>query len=82
MHFNSSYARIKKVGDDSYTITVRDGFRQIDEDVDGPKLMGMLTRESLVNEKGEPVSATDILNRFDRESVGHEMTVSLVERVA
>jgi hypothetical protein len=82
MHFTSSYARIKKVGDDFFTLTIRDRFRQIDEEIDGPKLLAMLARESVVNEKGEPISPTDILSRFDLESVSHEITVSLIERVA
>jgi hypothetical protein len=39
-------------------------FRQIDEDIDGPKRIAMLRKESL-DLKGNPVSAETVLEKAD-----------------
>ena len=42
-------AKITKNAGDRYHFVIRDGFREIDEDIDGPKLLAMLGRETLIN---------------------------------
>jgi hypothetical protein len=75
-------ARVTKTGDDQYRLIIRDGFRQIDEDIDGPKLLAMLGRETLVNTRGEVLPAGEVLFHFDNQKVGEEITIGLVERAA
>jgi hypothetical protein len=82
MQSHSSYARIEKVRADLYHFVVEDRFRHIDELIDDPKLLAMLSRESLVNENGEPISAVEIVNQLDYAAIGYVVTVSLVQRVA
>ncbi len=68
-------ARIKKIDDeDHYRIVIDDKFTRIDEEVDSPKLMSMLSKKYLVG-----TTIDDVLNRLDEAKVGYEMTVSLQE---
>jgi len=68
-------ARIKKIDDeDHYRIVIEDKFTRIDEEVDSPKLMAMLSKSYLVG-----TTVDDVLNRLDEAKVGYEMTVSLQE---
>jgi hypothetical protein len=82
MHHISSTAHITKEATDRYHFVLSDLFRQIDELVDDVKLLGMLKRESLTDSNGEPISADDIVDRADALSVGQEITVTVVQRVA
>jgi len=68
-------ARIKKIdAEDHYRIVIEDKFTRIDEEVDSPKLMAMLSKKYLVG-----TTVDDVLNRLDEAKVGYEMTVSLQE---
>ncbi len=68
-------ARIKKIDDeDHYRIVIDDKFTRIDEEVDSPKLMAMLSKKYLVG-----TTVDDVLNRLDKAKAGYEMTVSLQE---
>ncbi|HZZ14491.1 MAG TPA: hypothetical protein VFE08_00865 [Candidatus Sulfotelmatobacter sp.] len=75
-------ARITKTDGDRYHLVLRDGFRQIDEEIDGPKLMAMLGRETLVNTRGEIVAVGDVLFRMDNEPAGYEIVIGVRERAA
>ena len=63
-------------------VVVRDGLRQIEEDVDGPKLMAMLSRETLIDAQGEVIAVEDVLYQLDNEGDGYEVMFGLRERVA
>jgi hypothetical protein len=56
-------------------------FRQIDEDIDGPKRIAMLGKESL-DLKGNPVSAETVLKMADALPINQWIDISVVERVA
>ena len=52
-----SRMRIRKTGEDRYHVVVKDEFTDIDEDVDGSRLMAMLGKERLVGN-----TAADVLS--------------------
>ena len=81
-NYLSSDVRITKTGEDSFHIVVDSRFQQIDEQVDGPKFLGMYEGRSLVDRQGNPISAQAILTQFDSSEVGHEIVVTHVERAA
>jgi hypothetical protein len=62
--------RIVKTDDGRYHITVNDDFKVIHEDIDGPKLLAMLERETLLNTKGEVIDIREVLFHFDNQPVG------------
>lgn len=47
---------IQKTGDDQFHVHGGDQFTRIEEDVDGPKLMGMLTAKGLSTEQGMSIA--------------------------
>jgi hypothetical protein len=81
MHFILSSLRIVKIGADSYHFTLQGKFRQIDETIDGPKLIAMLGIESL-DLNGNPVSAETVLEMLDALQINQWIDPSAVERVA
>ncbi|HEY3971847.1 MAG TPA: hypothetical protein VGM18_02520 [Candidatus Sulfotelmatobacter sp.] len=78
----SSDVRIAKTGEDLYHVVVDSKFQQIDEYIDGPKLLGMYEGRALVDKQGNPISAQAILGQFDSSEVGQEIVVAQVERAA
>jgi hypothetical protein len=81
MHFISSSLRIVKIAADSYRFMLQGKFRQIDEFIDGPKLIAMLKNESL-DLNGNPVSAETVLAMLEPLSLNQWINLSAVERVA
>ena len=75
-------AKITKTEGDRFHVIIQDGFRQIDEEIDGPKLLAMLGRETLINSKGESVGAEDVLYRLDSEPAGYVIVIGVKERAA
>jgi hypothetical protein len=82
MHHIHSSLRILKIAADSYHFMLRTKFRQIDELIDGPKLIAMLGKESLVDSNGQSVSAAKVLEAVDALPIGQGLDLSVVERVA
>jgi hypothetical protein len=48
----------------------------------GPQFLGMYEGRSLVDRQGQPITAQEILGRFDASEIGREITVTLVEKAA
>ena len=63
--------RITKKSDDNYHVDGVDGYTRIEEDVDGPKLMGMLTGKGLSVEQCEK-----LLSTLDTKAFGYETTIA------
>jgi len=69
-------ARIKKIDDgDHYHLVIHGEFTHIDEEVDGPKLLAILSKEKLIG-----MTLADVLSLLDVANPGYEMAVSLQER--
>jgi hypothetical protein len=66
--FTDYTAEITKNNNEQYHLVIRDELRQIDETINGVQLLGMLSRETLVNSRGEVVEAEEILYRLDTET--------------
>jgi hypothetical protein len=81
MNFRSSSLRIVKIAADSYHFILQGRFRQIDEIIDGPKLIAMLKKESL-DLKGSAMSAEMVLEMVDALPINQWIDLSVVERVA
>jgi hypothetical protein len=62
---------IEKTGEDHYHIHGGDQFTRIEEDVDGPKLMGMLTAKGL-----STADVLDVLQSLGAKEIGYETTIS------
>ena len=62
---------IRKTGDDQFHVHGGDQFNRIEEDVDGPKLMGMLTSKGLSTEQ-----AMSIAFDFDAKEIGFQATIA------
>jgi hypothetical protein len=62
---------IRKAGDDQFHVHGGDQFTRIEEDVDGPKLMGMLTAKGLSTEQ-----AMSIAFDLDAKEIGFQTTVA------
>ena len=63
---------ITKTGDDKYHVHGGDQYSQIEEDVDGPKLMGMLTAKAR-----SVAEAMEIVFAMDDKEIGFQKTVVL-----
>lgn len=82
MHHIASTAHIEKVSADRFHYVLKDKFRRIDELIDDAKLLGLLSRESLTDSGGQPISAEEIVQRADALKIGQKIEVSVVQRVA
>lgn len=71
-------ARIRKIGDDKYHLTLQDGSRRLDEEMDGPMLMEMLGPETLLNASDEVVGIQQVLANFDNQPIGEVVSLALV----
>jgi hypothetical protein len=79
--FYRSSLRIEKITADSYHYILKGEFRQIDELVDGPKLLAMLGRESVVDSNGQPLAAAKVFELVDALPIGQGIDLEVVERV-
>jgi len=69
-------ARIKKTDDgDYYHLVIHGEFTHINEEVDGPKLLAILSKEKLIG-----MTLADVLSLLDVANPGYEMAVGLQER--
>ena len=80
--YSEHVVRVKNLAGYQYRVVVRDGFRLIQEEVDGPKLMAMLSRETLIDAQGDVIAVEDVLYRLDNAGEGYEVMFGLRERVA
>lgn len=62
---------IRKTGDDQFHVHGGDQFTRIEEDVDGPKLMGMLTAKGLSTEQ-----AMSVAYDLDSKGIGFHTTIA------
>ena len=62
---------VKKTGDDEYHVHGGDQFTRIEEDVDGPKLIGMLTGKGLSVEQ-----ATKVVSSVDAKEIGFQTSIA------
>src|SRR5271169_1692222 len=65
MHFMVSSLKIVKIAADSYHFMLQGQSRQIDEIIDGPKLIAMLGRESLQDLNGQPLTVANVMESVD-----------------
>lgn len=71
-------ARIRKIGVDKYHLTLQDGSKQLDEEMDGPMLIAMLGPETLLNAGDEVVGIEEILANFHNQPIGEVVSFALV----
>jgi hypothetical protein len=62
---------VQKTGDDQFHVHGGDQFTRIEEDVDGPKLMGMLTGKGLSTEQ-----AMSVAFDLDSKGIGFHTTIA------
>ena len=71
---------IEKTAEDSYRFMLKGTYRQIDETVNGPQLLAMLSRE-LIEFNGVPLLPEMVFDKLDKLPIGKGIELSVIERV-
>lgn len=79
-NFADHFAEITRLDNQRYRLVIRDGFRHIDETVNGVQLLGMLAKETLVNTRGEVIDAQEMLYHLDTQPAGDKVVIGVKKR--
>jgi hypothetical protein len=73
----TSTVRITRTGEDQYHFVNQD--RNIDEEVDGSKLLGLLKRDTLLSDRDEVIGGDELVLHLDNKPIGTEMVLRMRE---
>jgi len=81
-NFIASPLRVTKEANDHLHVVISGKFKQVDELVNDVQALGTLDKYSIQTPEGAPVSASEIVARFDSAKVGASEDFVILERVA
>jgi hypothetical protein len=80
--FTDHFAELTRIDNQRYHLVIRDGFRHIDETINGVQLLGMLTKETLINTREEVIDAQEMLYHLETQPAGDKVVIGVKERIA